>query len=116
MELSTCYETLLLLSSICCFLIILRPPTSTRTDTLFPYTTLFRSFEAWLRRLAARHETTPKALFRHLGIDAALAERDLAVSPVPATSRVPATPRATARLAAPAPADAGELGRANVRN
>src|SRR3546814_9098883 len=27
-------------------------------------------FESWLRRLAARHETTPKALFRHLGIDA----------------------------------------------
>src|SRR3546814_15131586 len=25
------------------FLIILRPPRSTRTDTLFPYTTLFRS-------------------------------------------------------------------------
>src|SRR3546814_4755139 len=39
-------------------------------------------FESWLRRLAARHETTPKALFRHLGIDAALADRDLAVSPV----------------------------------
>ena len=36
-------------------------------------------FESWLRRLAARHETTPKALFRHLGIDAALADRDLAV-------------------------------------
>src|SRR3546814_20730016 len=30
----------------CCyffFLMILRPPRSTRTDTLFPYTTLFRS-------------------------------------------------------------------------
>src|SRR3546814_17966014 len=26
-----------------CFLMILRPPSSTRTDTLFPYTTLFRS-------------------------------------------------------------------------
>src|SRR3546814_9560633 len=26
-----------------CFLMILRPPISTRTDTLFPYTTLFRS-------------------------------------------------------------------------
>src|SRR3546814_19917534 len=26
---------------------ILRPPRSTRTDTLFPYTTLFRSFGAW---------------------------------------------------------------------
>src|SRR3546814_3320969 len=28
------------------FLMILRPPRSTRTDTLFPYTTLFRSFGA----------------------------------------------------------------------
>src|SRR3546814_3942206 len=26
-----------------------RPPRSTRTDTLFPYTTLFRSFPMWLR-------------------------------------------------------------------
>src|SRR3546814_7621746 len=32
------------------FLMILRPPRSTRTDTLFPYTTLFRS-EAQPRRL-----------------------------------------------------------------
>src|SRR3546814_12513410 len=32
------------------FLIIRRPPRSTRTDTLFPYTTLFRS--AVLRRIA----------------------------------------------------------------
>src|SRR3546814_6178525 len=29
---------------------IRRPPRSTRTDTLFPYTTLFRS--SWLRRLS----------------------------------------------------------------
>src|SRR3546814_16783070 len=28
------------------FLMILRPPRSTRTDTLFPYTTLFRSVDA----------------------------------------------------------------------
>src|SRR3546814_15558272 len=32
------------------FLMILRPPRSTRTDTLFPYTTLFRS------RLPLRHD------------------------------------------------------------
>src|SRR3546814_7226988 len=37
---------------------ILRPPRSTRTDTLFPYTTLFRSFRArtsadWLQRMEA---------------------------------------------------------------
>src|SRR3546814_18528611 len=30
------------------FLMIRRPPRSTRTDTLFPYTTLFRSIP-WLR-------------------------------------------------------------------
>src|SRR3546814_20245872 len=38
-------------SSICIcfiffFLMIWRPPRSTRTDTLFPYTTLFRSFQS----------------------------------------------------------------------
>src|SRR3546814_19978369 len=31
------------LVSVVFFLMILRPPRSTRTDTLFPYTTLFRS-------------------------------------------------------------------------
>src|SRR3546814_20828474 len=31
------------LSVVFCFLMIRRPPRSTRTDTLFPYTTLFRS-------------------------------------------------------------------------
>src|SRR3546814_20919675 len=31
------------LSVICFFLCLRRPPRSTRTDTLFPYTTLFRS-------------------------------------------------------------------------
>src|SRR3546814_18591752 len=32
----------------CFFLMIRRPPRSTRTDTLFPYTTLFRSFRDFL--------------------------------------------------------------------
>lgn len=35
-------------------------------------------FESWLRRLATRHETTGKALFRHLDIESVLADRDLA--------------------------------------
>src|SRR3546814_2037295 len=60
-----------------------RPPRSTRTDTLFPYTTLFRSFtpfgegrgakraaRAWLRLLddtAARNEfITPGVELEHL--------------------------------------------------
>src|SRR3546814_12534756 len=33
----------------CFFLMRRRPPRSTRTDTLFPYTTLFRSLCLWLR-------------------------------------------------------------------
>src|SRR3546814_5256308 len=37
-----------------CFLMIRRPPRSTRTDTLFPYTTLFRS-PANARRVGLRH-------------------------------------------------------------
>src|SRR3546814_5322216 len=36
---------------------IRRPPRSTRTDTLFPYTTLFRSHAAAWRRLAPRQQT-----------------------------------------------------------
>src|SRR3546814_17489513 len=35
------------------FLIVLRPPRSTRTDTLFPYTTLFRSNAAEAAQSAA---------------------------------------------------------------
>src|SRR3546814_11586860 len=35
------------------FLMIRRPPRSTRTDTLFPYTTLFRSIGELERRRAA---------------------------------------------------------------
>src|SRR3546814_11551008 len=34
----------MLCSMVCFFFMIRRPPRSTRTDTLFPYTTLFRSF------------------------------------------------------------------------
>src|SRR3546814_13432577 len=35
------------------FLMIRRPPRSTRTDTLFPYTTLFRSALSWPQRHVA---------------------------------------------------------------
>src|SRR3546814_6892084 len=35
-----------------CFLMIRLPPRSTRTDTLFPYTTLFRSSKTLSRELA----------------------------------------------------------------
>src|SRR3546814_8184999 len=36
---------------------ILRPPRSTRTDTLFPYTTLFRSDEIAKRMIGRRRDT-----------------------------------------------------------
>src|SRR3546814_16735263 len=38
------------ISTLFFFLMIRRPPRYTRTDTLFPYTTLFRSFRIWLDR------------------------------------------------------------------
>src|SRR3546814_11796202 len=41
------------------FLMIRRPPRSTRTDTLFPYTTLFRSKQKqqwWLKCLQRKHK------------------------------------------------------------
>src|SRR3546814_7114141 len=43
---------------------IRRPPSSTRTDTLFPYTTLFRSKQAeqLARRLLAEPEVAPAGL------------------------------------------------------
>src|SRR3546814_1114590 len=39
------------------FLMIRRPPRSTRTDTLFPYTTLFRSVDRLVRRPGGDQDT-----------------------------------------------------------
>src|SRR3546814_20391723 len=44
------FTYLLLYLIFCFFLMLRRPPRSTRTDTLFPYTTLFRSWMAVPRR------------------------------------------------------------------
>src|SRR3546814_9887129 len=41
------------------FLMIRRPPRSTRTDTLFPYTTLFRSVFGVIGAGARAHEAGP---------------------------------------------------------
>src|SRR3546814_2485507 len=41
---------------------IRRPPRSTRTDTLFPYTTLFRSVIARLDRRVQRHRTVVESV------------------------------------------------------
>src|SRR3546814_19119570 len=56
-----------------CFLMIRRPPRSTRTDTLFPYTTLFRSSideRCWRERLGVDRDlelvTDPEFLARFI--------------------------------------------------
>src|SRR3546814_17429129 len=56
-----CFISYLHYSSVFCFffLMIRRPPRSTRTDTLFPYTTLFRSLR---RPVAARLSDEPRRL------------------------------------------------------
>src|SRR3546814_13793151 len=63
---------------------IRRPPRSTRTDTLFPYTTLFRSFDpadftVWRRprRVDGLHDVRPDPLciLERLGEDADLNAR-----------------------------------------
>src|SRR3546814_6213398 len=41
------------------FLMIRRPPRSTRTDTLFPYTTLFRSYESERVVIPRQDRVTP---------------------------------------------------------
>src|SRR3546814_11983978 len=51
------------------FLMIRRPPRSTRTDTLFPYTTLFRSDLPRGDRMLAPHRHPPReahAVKRHI--------------------------------------------------
>src|SRR3546814_8261410 len=49
---------------------IRRPPRSTRTDTLFPYTTLFRSFtdRPRLRALVANENADRSALYRQIAV------------------------------------------------
>src|SRR3546814_4820224 len=50
------------------FLMIRRPPRSTRTDTLFPYTTLFRSLDSRLyRRSAPWLNSTGHCALLHFG-------------------------------------------------
>src|SRR3546814_13207399 len=48
------------------FLMIRRPPGATRTDTLFPYTTLFRSLNAGYYSVLM--DRAAELSFRHLGM------------------------------------------------
>src|SRR3546814_15670664 len=67
---------------LCCyvlvvFLMIRRPPRSTRTDTLFPYTTLVRSLDyaafgyLWMSIVTIMHDATHDALFTSKGLNLA---------------------------------------------
>src|SRR3546814_15825052 len=50
-------------------LMIRRPPRSTRTDTLFPYTTLFRSYKHICQRLADDKNNTVVFITKREGLD-----------------------------------------------
>src|SRR3546814_18198503 len=66
-----CYDIYICMSisySLFFFLMIRRPPRSTRTDTLFPYTTLFRSGDGEPGR-REDHEALPEARHTELGGD-----------------------------------------------
>src|SRR3546814_5336982 len=53
------------------FLMIRRPPRSTRTETLFPYTTLFRSFSMSVPRTFCEHTENTKWNSSNRGFTAA---------------------------------------------
>src|SRR3546814_13882240 len=57
---------------------IRRPPRATRTDTLFPYTTLFRSSE-WRDRKIRRVEVSDNRLHRAQPLDGAATDEDIVV-------------------------------------
>src|SRR3546814_13878397 len=60
---------------LCLFLMIRRPPRSTRTDTLFPYTTLFRSKAAGV--YVARALSFEGVETRHLSVTLTKTERQI---------------------------------------
>src|SRR3546814_3681723 len=56
---------------------IRRPPRSTRTDTLFPYTTLFRSRLQHAQRLASFQANTSKCYVRSPSLESACTNKPL---------------------------------------
>src|SRR3546814_4477437 len=117
------------------FLMIRRPPRSTRTDTLFPYTTLFRSIIFDVRhafRAARDHHVRRARLHHHCGLDDRLQSRTASAVELEARHRLretrrepgpaPDARRSPARIALPENdnhdpfgVDAAEIGRAHVR-
>src|SRR3546814_6508384 len=60
---------------------IRRPPRSTRTDTLFPYTTLFRSFCQWLTVMSSSQVVEAKDLPPEVLAAAGSAQTSDAIAP-----------------------------------
>src|SRR3546814_20061958 len=87
---------------------IRRPPRSTRTDTLFPYTTLFRSGQRRGDRLAAVVGQRAAADAAHAAVARARADRrERPARHAAGLDRVPRAADAAGRLAAAAGALAG---------
>src|SRR3546814_13369171 len=81
------------------FLMIRRPPRSTRTDTLFPYTTLFRSrFPAPLQRGKAVFAAKRAARYHGPKVDAT-ASREILTRPRVFSASWSQTPGALSRFA-----------------
>src|SRR3546814_17221517 len=59
-----------------------RPPSSTRTDTLFPYTTLFRSLRCYHLRTAGGDYLVPHEFVEHRSGPVGLAEIDRRINRV----------------------------------
>src|SRR3546814_13403927 len=62
------------------FLMIRRPPRSTRTDTLFPYTTLFRSDEQFVAVVDDGADADLVGDLGHFGVAQVLKVADLATT------------------------------------
>src|SRR3546814_3840615 len=80
---------------------IRRPPRSTRTDTLFPYTTLFRSHRraaASERRLEQHEHASPRLFGRRLVIGAAVGRAPAVECPLVDLDLVPFGARIEHRL------------------
>src|SRR3546814_3117415 len=58
------------------FLMIRRPPRSTRTDTLFPYTTLFRSLQSSFGKKGSGYSITYAGAFPNFQIDHILSDKE----------------------------------------
>src|SRR3546814_16116170 len=89
------------------FLMIRRPPRSTRTDTLFPYTTLFRSI-GWREGVFALVEFLAR---RYAAVDGASI---VAAASGPGLGRTPIAPATTRRGRGPPPMTSPTLDRKSV--